>query len=340
MLTQRTVLVAGSKEPSGEDAAAIRDFAEHLGAHLVAVPGWRLLTGGADRAVAPGVSSVDYHVAHGACTALPQGETPESKILTLHPRYTRPGLQLHTCGTVIRTRGNTREAGRYELVDRADAIITVQGTSGTWQFIEHGVAVDKPVLPVPCTGGQSAQAWAEDKYRAQLLARLAPRPKELEMLERGLATPQPLADTVVSILQRLLLPTCFVMMPLRAQHSQALYEKCLEPLLASLGYSPVRADRVHGSQSVLEDIVELVRASALIIADATAANANVMYELGYAHALGKPVIIICKAPGRGSLGEKLPFDIRTMRVVPFDLHRQGEFEKMMREAIKSYKITA
>ena len=38
--------------------------------------------------------------------------------------------------------------------------------------------------------------------------------------------------------------------------------------------------------------------------DTTGGNPNVFYEIGYAHALGKPTILMCKK------GEKLPFDLQ------------------------------
>ena len=50
----------------------------------------------------------------------------------------------------------------------------------------------------------------------------------------------------------------------------------------------------------------------IIVADVSGNNPNVMWELGYAMALGKPAIPISTNVGR------LPFNIREMRTIPYD----------------------
>ena len=44
----------------------------------------------------------------------------------------------------------------------------------------------------------------------------------------------------------------------------------------------------------------------------TAPHQNVFYELGYAHALNKPTILLAQR------GRELPFDIRSYRVISYD----------------------
>jgi nucleoside 2-deoxyribosyltransferase len=50
----------------------------------------------------------------------------------------------------------------------------------------------------------------------------------------------------------------------------------------------------------------------VVIAEITAPNQNVFYELGYAHALNKPTILLARR------GRELPFDIRSYRVIFYD----------------------
>ncbi len=49
-------------------------------------------------------------------------------------------------------------------------------------------------------------------------------------------------------------------------------------------------------------------------------NANVFYELGYAHALGKPTILLAQRDS------KLPFDIQSFRVVFYNDSIGGKVE--------------
>ena len=63
---------------------------------------------------------------------------------------------------------------------------------------------------------------------------------------------------------------------------------------------------------MLEDIIEGLVESEVIVAEITPANPNVFYELGYAHALGKPTILLAER------GRELPFDIRGYRCIFYD----------------------
>ena len=46
-------------------------------------------------------------------------------------------------------------------------------------------------------------------------------------------------------------------------------------------------DDVNTQQNILKDIVHMIYESDIVIADLTGLNANVFYELGVAHTLGK-----------------------------------------------------
>jgi len=57
---------------------------------------------------------------------------------------------------------------------------------------------------------------------------------------------------------------------------------------------------------------QAIERAAVVIAEITPRNPNVFYEVGYAHALGKPTILLARR------GSELPFDIRSYRVVFYD----------------------
>jgi nucleoside 2-deoxyribosyltransferase len=58
------------------------------------------------------------------------------------------------------------------------------------------------------------------------------------------------------------------------------------------------------------DIVESIRAASLVVADITPDSPNVYYEVGYAHVLAKPTILLGNRQR-----EKLPFDVSSFRTV-------------------------
>jgi len=310
----KNILVAGGKELT-EEKEKKREIAELLGEKIVSNPEWRLLTAGT-RGVkeGEGKGGIDYHAAIGAQRALKNKTLEWQKILTIHPRST--DTEPFEIGRVIKSRAKTKEGRRFELVFRADAVVTIEGKE-TSKIIEYTIASGKSIIPIPCTGGASFEMWKT--YRNELIEslRLENSDKEIEILESGLGTPALVVDTCMNILKKLLRPTCFILMPFSAPHSEKLYRKYLKKWLLERGYQPIRSDEVY-SMSIFEDIENYIKKAQIIIADLTDLNPNVLFELGYAYALKKNIISIYKIEPNQRLEDLLPFDLRSFRILPFD----------------------
>jgi hypothetical protein len=74
----------------------------------------------------------------------------------------------------------------------------------------------------------------------------------------------------------------------------------------------IRLDEELAAGLITEDLIKHLRESALCIADVSGANPNVMWEVGYATALNKPVVAI------NQKGKPLPFDIAHVRSLMYD----------------------
>lgn len=98
----------------------------------------------------------------------------------------------------------------------------------------------------------------------------------------------------------------FVLMPF-AEEFRPIYDEIIKPVVEQFGLMCVRADDLYGSKAIIEDIWKLINEAKVIIADVTRKNANVFYEIGLAHAVGKEVIIISQSI------EDVPFDLRHLR---------------------------
>ncbi len=88
-------------------------------------------------------------------------------------------------------------------------------------------------------------------------------------------------------------------------------------MASSIGCTCLRADDVWTEDVIIQDIINLIIESKLVICDATGRNANVFYEAGIAHALGKKVILITQNP------DDVPFDLRHLRYVQYLGNAQG-----------------
>ncbi|GIU71227.1 MAG: hypothetical protein KatS3mg003_1261 [Candidatus Nitrosocaldaceae archaeon] len=70
-----------------------------------------------------------------------------------------------------------------------------------------------------------------------------------------------------------------------------IYREQIKPTVEELGFKCIRADDTFSPISIL-DIWSYILKSKVLIADITDKNINVFYEIGIAHTIGKPVIII------------------------------------------------
>lgn len=85
----------------------------------------------------------------------------------------------------------------------------------------------------------------------------------------------------------------------------------------ALGLQYHRADDIWIHDHIMQDIVELIDRSKVVIADCTGRNANVFYEIGIAHTLGRNVILVTQD------NADIPFDLRALRHLRYLNNEQG-----------------
>jgi len=123
-------------------------------------------------------------------------------------------------------------------------------------------------------------------------------------------------------------PDIFVMMEFSEPYD-TLYKEVIIPICEEVGLNVIRADDVFSEHGVvLQDIVKSIIESEIIIAEITPSNQNVFYELGYAHALKKPAILLAEK------GKKLPFDIQGYRTLFYENSIKGK--KAIMENLNKY----
>jgi len=103
----------------------------------------------------------------------------------------------------------------------------------------------------------------------------------------------------------------FVLMPFDAEFS-SVYSELIKPALENAGYEVERADEPLERQNVLRTIVRRIYEAELVVADLTGGNPSVFYELGIAHGLGRPTVLIAQAPDGAP--SDVPFDLRSYRI--------------------------
>lgn len=108
--------------------------------------------------------------------------------------------------------------------------------------------------------------------------------------------------------------TCFVVMPFAAPLGDY-YKKVYEPAIEKAGLKPVRADNeIFGTGKIMDQVWSGINSAKVLVAELTTRNPNVFYELGLAHALKKPVVLV-------SANENdVPFDLQHIRVIYYDVN--------------------
>jgi len=150
------------------------------------------------------------------------------------------------------------------------------------RLVVDGVAVAERLLSQPLTGSQLGLfAWGKTR---------------IDFRELSVSTSK---------------PQVFVAMQF-GQPFDTLYQEVINPGARTLGLDVIRIDEVAGPGIIFEDIKRQIAEAKIVIAEITAPNQNVFYELGYAHALSKPTILLAQR------GKELPFDIRSYRVIFYD----------------------
>lgn len=98
----------------------------------------------------------------------------------------------------------------------------------------------------------------------------------------------------------------FVAMPF-AEAMMPVFSEAIRPAARQVGLNAFRADDIFSSHTIMDVVWESIYSSKIVIADCTGRNVNVFYELGMAHTIGKPCIIL--AQDRADI----PFDISHFR---------------------------
>jgi nucleoside 2-deoxyribosyltransferase len=109
------------------------------------------------------------------------------------------------------------------------------------------------------------------------------------------------------------MPRAFVLISFEEQFEPVWLDLIKAPLERA-GYEVERADSRLDQRSILQNIFRGIEAADLIVADLTGSNPNVFYELGVAHALGIPTILLTQNL------EELPFDLRAYTANEYSTH--------------------
>lgn len=117
----------------------------------------------------------------------------------------------------------------------------------------------------------------------------------------------------------------FILTPFHDNYSEEY--KVIREACTQSGFNAYRGDENYIKGDIFPEMLKLIVKANLIIANVNGRNPNVLYELGIAQALDKPVILISSEP------EKLPIDIKSKRFLVY--RNYTELQEMIRKELQN-----
>ena len=117
---------------------------------------------------------------------------------------------------------------------------------------------------------------------------------------------------------------CFVMQPFDGGPYDLRYESVFAPAITAAGLSPYHVDRDPSVSIPILEIENGIRNADICFAEITTDNPNVWFELGFAFAIPREVIMVSSDERKS----KYPFDIQHRNIIHYSTNAPQDFDKL------------
>jgi len=108
------------------------------------------------------------------------------------------------------------------------------------------------------------------------------------------------------------------------------YEDVFAPGIKEAGLEPYRVDRDSGVSVPIDDIESGIRSAQLCFAEITTDNPNVWFELGFAIAASKDVVLVCSEERKSHF----PFDVQHRSIIKYRTGAPQDFVELRNKITK------
>lgn len=127
---------------------------------------------------------------------------------------------------------------------------------------------------------------------------------------------------------------CFVIQPISDEKFTKRYEDIYKPAIEAVGLTPYRVDLDPSAHILIDEIESMIKKSIICFADISIDNPNVWYELGYAFASERDVVMVCDEER-----SNFPFDVRHKNIIRYKTESASDFLELkfkIEEKLKAY----
>ena len=104
--------------------------------------------------------------------------------------------------------------------------------------------------------------------------------------------------------------------------------------LTELGVEVFRLDWIPAGSNITNEIVGAIDSADFVVVDVSRQNPSVMYELGYAHGLRKPTILLLSQDNEG----KMPSELSGNLYLVYDHNNLGMLRDRLKQAVRQYLV--
>lgn len=126
---------------------------------------------------------------------------------------------------------------------------------------------------------------------------------------------------------------CSMIQPFDGGTFDRRYDEVFAPAIRKAGLEPYRVDRDPSANIPINDIEKGIQDSDICLADITTDNPNVWYELGFAIAAQKEVVLICS----DERTTKFPFDVQHRNIIRYNTTSPSDFVTLAESIVKRAK---
>jgi len=126
---------------------------------------------------------------------------------------------------------------------------------------------------------------------------------------------------------------CFVIQPFDQGVFDKRYDDVIIPAIQDAGLEPYRVDRDPRVSIPIDEIESGIKRSDLCLAEITTDNPNVWFELGFAIAVPKEVVLVCSDERK----TKFPFDVQHRSIIEYKTESPQDFQKLQRDISQRIK---
>jgi len=118
--------------------------------------------------------------------------------------------------------------------------------------------------------------------------------------------------------------TCFVIQPFDQGQFDKRFDDVFGPAISAAGLEPYRVDRDPRVTIPIDQIEVGIRNAEVCLAEITTDNPNVWFELGFAIASHREVVLVCATERKS----RFPFDIQHRSILSYETQSSSDFESL------------